>query len=303
MLDLHRLRLLREVDGQGTVHAAAAALGYSPSAVSQQLAVLEREVGTPVLERVGRNVRLTPAGQVLVRHAAHLLEGVEAAEAEVASVVAGRVAGLVRIASFQSALQLVVAPAVRALARTHPDVRVEATEAEVEQSAGALALNGVDVVVGDEYDGDPRPRHADLARRRLVREPMNVVLPAGHPEAGRRTLNLARLSGLAWAACQPGTGQHRMHLRLCRQLGRFEPDTRYTTDDFATLVELVRTAGAATLLPDLTLTRDTRGIVVRTVDAPSSGREIFVLTRRARTPVIDAVVAGLEVAAAELSRT
>src|SRR5438270_3598917 len=104
MLDLHRLRLLREVDGQGTVHAAAAALGYSPSAVSQQLSVLEREVGAPVLERVGRNVRLTAAGQVLVRHASHLLEGVEAAEAEVASVVAGRVAGPVRIASFQSAL-------------------------------------------------------------------------------------------------------------------------------------------------------------------------------------------------------
>ncbi|MDX2974598.1 LysR family transcriptional regulator, partial [Kribbella solani] len=85
MIDLHRLRLLREVHGRGTVHGAARALGYSPSAISQQLAVLEREAGTRLLERVGRNVRLTAAGEVLVRHASVLLEGVEAAEAELAA--------------------------------------------------------------------------------------------------------------------------------------------------------------------------------------------------------------------------
>src|SRR5436190_21968935 len=101
MLDLHRLRLLREVHERGSVHAAAAALGYSPSAVSQQLTVLERETGTVLLERVGRNVRLTAAGRVLVSHAASLLEGVEAAEAELASVAAGQLAGVVRVAAFQ----------------------------------------------------------------------------------------------------------------------------------------------------------------------------------------------------------
>src|ERR1700754_533721 len=131
MLDLRRLRLLREVDARGTVHAAARALDYTPSAISQQLAVLEREAGAKLLERSGRNVRLTDAGRVLVRHAASLLDGMEAAEAELAEVAAGRPAGVVRVSAFQSAFLRIVAPAMATLARSHPDVRVEATEVEV----------------------------------------------------------------------------------------------------------------------------------------------------------------------------
>src|SRR3954447_9166618 len=140
MLDLRRLRLLREVDARGSVHGAARALDYTPSAISQQLAVLEREAGTALLERIGRGVRLTDAGRVLVRHAARLLDGVEEAEAELAALAAGRPAGVVRVASFQSACLRVVTPAVAAVAGTHPDVRVEATEAEVERAVPALRL-------------------------------------------------------------------------------------------------------------------------------------------------------------------
>src|SRR5829696_3056788 len=113
MLDLHRLRLLRELEARGTVSAAAAALGYTTSAVSQQLAVLEREAGAKLLERVGRNVQLTDAGRVLAHHAQGLLDAAEAAEAEVAQVAAGQVAGTVRVSSFQSAFLRIVAPAVR----------------------------------------------------------------------------------------------------------------------------------------------------------------------------------------------
>src|SRR6478735_9228458 len=148
MLDLHRLRLLRELDARSTVRAAAEALGYTTSAVSQQLAVLEREAGTALFERVGRNLRLTEAGRVLVRHAQHLLDGAEAAEAEVAQVAAGRVAGVVRVSSFQSAFLRIVAPSVRELAEAHPHVRVEASELEVEQGVPALRLQHLDVVVG-----------------------------------------------------------------------------------------------------------------------------------------------------------
>src|SRR5918999_4540397 len=138
MLDLRRLRLLREVEARGTIHGAARALDYTPSAVSQQLAVLEREAGVKLLERSGRNVRLTDAGRALVRHAARLLDGVEAAEAELAALAAGRPAGVVRVAAFQSAFLRIVAPAIRRLAATHPDIRVEATEAEVEDAVPAL---------------------------------------------------------------------------------------------------------------------------------------------------------------------
>ncbi|MFK4087582.1 LysR family transcriptional regulator [Kribbella sp. NPDC020789] len=293
MLDLHRLRLLREVHDRGTVHGAARALGYTPSAVSQQLSVLEREAGTPLLERIGRNVRLTPAGHVLVRHAATLLEGVEAAEAELAAVAAGRVAGVVRIASFQSAFLRIVAPAVRALAVSHPNIRVEATEGEVEQAVPALRLQQLDLVVGDEYDGQPRPVHADLQREPLLRERIRVVLPEDHPEAAANRVQLSRLADLAWAACQPGTGHREMHVRVCREYGGFEPDLRYSSDDFLILLELVRTTGAAALLPDLVLRHNSEGVAVRRPAEADVGRAVYLLTRRARTPPVDAVAAAL----------
>ncbi|GAA1508279.1 LysR family transcriptional regulator [Nocardioides humi] len=297
MLDLHRLRLLREVHGRGTIHAAAAALGYSPSAVSQQLAVLEREAGTPLLERTGRNVRLTEAGLVLVGHAITLLEGVEAAEAELATVAAGRAAGVVRISAFQSALLRIVAPAVRALAASHPDVRVEVTEAEVEQTAPGLRLHQYDLVIGDEYDDQPRLVHADLHRERLLRERLHIVLPADHPEARSKRVPISRLSGLVWAACQPGTGQRAMHLRVCRQYGGFEPDVRHSSDDFLILLEMARTAGAGALLPDLALDGRDAGVAVRPLADGPLGREVFLLTRQARTPAVEAVAAALHTAA------
>jgi DNA-binding transcriptional LysR family regulator len=297
MLDLRRLRLLREVDARGTVHGAARALDYTPSAISQQLAVLEREAGAKLLERAGRNVRLTDAGRVLVRHAARLLDGMEAAEAELAAVAAGRPAGVVRVSAFQSAFLNIVAPAIAALARSHPDVRVEATEIEVEEGVPALRLRQLDVVVGDEYEGQPRPVHPDLSRTSLVREEVRLVMPADHPLARRRRVPMAELAGAEWAACQPGTGHCEMQIRACRRLGGFEPDLRYASDDFLILLELVRTAGACTLLPDLVLGYGAPGVAVREIAEGSIGREAFLLTRATRTPAVEAVAAALKAAA------
>lgn len=309
MLDLHRLRLLREVHARGTVHAAAEALGYSTSAVSQQLATLERELGTPLLERAGRRLRPTAAGLVLIARAEALLADAAAAEAEVAQVAAGRLAGVVRVAAFQSALIRLVAPAVAALARTHPGVRVEVTEAEVEQSAPELRLQHLDVALGDEYDQQPRPVAAGLTRTPVLTEPIHVVLPAGHPAARHERVRLADLAGAAWAACQPGTGQHQMHLRACRQLGGFEPDTRYTSDDFVILLELVRTAGAVALLPALALGPGSPGfaggglpgVVVRPVADAALGRALYTLTRASSPPTVGAVVGAIREAAGRVA--
>ncbi len=293
MLDLHRLRLLRELEARGTVSAVAQALGYTTSAVSQQLSVLEREAGAVVLERVGRNVQLTDAGRVLVRHAQVLLDAAEAAEAEVAQVAAGQVAGTVRVSSFQSAFLRIVAPAVRDLAGSHPHVRVEASELEVEQGVPALRLQHLDVVVGDEYDDQPRPLHRDLARTDLVRERVRLVMPEGHPLARRRKVPLAALAEQAWAACQPGTGHREMQIRTCRQLGGFEPDLRYASDDFLILLELVRTTGACALLPDLVLGYEAPGVVVRDAAEGTIGRTVYLLTRTSRSPVVDVVTEAL----------
>jgi DNA-binding transcriptional LysR family regulator len=297
MLDLRRLRLLRELEARGTVHGAARALDYTPSAISQQLAVLEREAGTALLERAGRNVRLTDAGRVLVRHAATLLDGMEAAEAELAAIAAGRPAGTVRIASFQSALLRIVAPAIAALAHSHPDVRVEAVEAEVEGAVPALRLQQLDAVVGDEYEGQPRAIHADLVREPLLGEQVRLVLPASHPLARRRRVPLARLADAGWAACQPGTGHREMLIGTCRRLGGFEPDVRHASDDFLILFELVRAAGACALLPDLVLRAGAPGVAVRGLAEGTVGRAVFLLTRSARTPAVEAVAAALRTAA------
>src|SRR5215208_1625928 len=298
MLEFRRLRLLREVDARGTVHGAARALDYTPSAISQQLAVLEREAGTTLLERGGRNVRLTDAGRVLVRHAATLLDGMEAAEAELAGLAAGRPAGVVRVASFQSAFLQMVAPAIAELARTHPDVRVEASEREVEEAVPALRLRQLDAVIGDEYEGLPRPVHADLVREPLLREQVRLVLPAEHPLARRRRVPMRELADAEWAACQPGTGHREMQIRACRRLGGFEPDLRHASDDFLILLELVRTTGACALLPDLVLDRGAPGVAVRSIAEGRIGRDVFLLTRRSRTPAVAAVATALSRAAA-----
>ena len=170
MLDLHRLRLLRELNARGTIAAVADALRFTPSAVSQQLAVLEREAGLPLLERAGRGVRLTDAAIVLVRHADALLERAELAEAELAAA-AGRVAGTARIASFQSVALHVAVPACRNCAGgSRPALRADRGRAR--GVAAALALGDVDLVLADEWQHQPLARPAGIARDDLWRDPV-----------------------------------------------------------------------------------------------------------------------------------
>lgn len=299
MLDLRRLRLLRELDARETVGAVARALDYTPSAVSQQLAVLEREAGVPLLERAGRNVRLTDAGRVLVAHADALLAAVDAAEADLAAA-GGTVAGVVRVAAFQTAVLRLVAPAVARLSAEHPDVRVEVAEAELEDALPALRLQAVDVVLGDEYEGAPRARPRGADREDLLRERIRLVLPAEHPLARRRRVPLAGLADAPWAAAQPGTGHRAMVVRACRAQGGFEPDLRHRSNDLLILLELVRRAGAASLLPELVGMRDGRGVAVRDLEGGGPGRTVFALTRggtRAR-PALAAFLDALRGAAA-----
>src|SRR5215213_2122983 len=158
MLDLHRLRLLRELHERGTIAAVAEALRFTPSAVSQQLAVLEREAGVPLLEKAGRGVRLTDAAVVLVRHAGALLEQADRAAAELAAAAAGDPAGRISVAAFQSAALRVGVPALGRLADEAPGVRAELVEAEPEHALPALALGDLDLVLGDEWEHQPHPR-------------------------------------------------------------------------------------------------------------------------------------------------
>ena len=207
MLDLRRLRLLRELSARGTIGAVAEALSYSPSAVSQQLALLEREAGVPLLERAGRNVRLTAAAQRLVVHTDALLARVEEAEADL-EATAEQITGTVKVAAIQSAGLYLLAPALRRLSLAHPALRVEVTDAEPETTMPALALGTLDLVLGDEYPFLPLPPDPRLDLEPLLEERFRVMLPADHRLAAGGGLKAARSGeGFRVRAWLPTEGQ------------------------------------------------------------------------------------------------
>lgn len=303
MIDLRRLRLLRELHERGTIAAVAEALQYTPSAVSQQLAVLEREAGVPLLERAGRGVRLTDAALVLVEHADALLARAELAEADLAAA-AGSVAGRGRIAAFQSVALRLAAPALQALARDAPGLRCELVEAEPEQSLPALALGDIDLVLADEWEGLPLPRPVGVDRHDLHREPVFAVLAEGHPLARRRrrSVRLAELAGDVWTTGRPGTAWEDVTKRMCRQLGGFDPDIRHRTNDSVLSLGLVASGLAVTLLPELVAPESHPGVVVRWIAEGTTYRTIFAATRTAdaRRPSVQALLAAVRAAAADL---
>jgi DNA-binding transcriptional LysR family regulator len=301
VLDLRRLRLLQELHERGTIAAVADALQFTPSAVSQQLSVLEREAGVMLLERAGRGVRLTDAALVLVGHAAVLLDRLELAEAELAAV-AGTVVGRGRIAAFQSVARHIATPAMQALARDSPGLRCELVEVEPEESLPALSLGDFDLVLADEWGHQARPRPGGVDRHDLHDDPVYVVLPADHPVARRhpRAVPLAELAGEVFTTSHPGLGWEEMTNRTCRQLGGFDPDVRHRTNDSVISLELVASGLAVTLLPELVAPDAHPGVVVRDIADGPVHRTIFAATRRAdaRRPSVVALLTAVRTAAA-----
>jgi DNA-binding transcriptional LysR family regulator len=280
MLDLRRLRLLRELNERGTIAAVADALQFTPSAVSQQLALLEREAGVPLLERAGRGVRLTDAALMLVEHADALLERSAIAEADLAAA-AGTVAGRGRIAAFQSVMLKLAIPAAHALARQAPRLRCELIESEPEESLPALALGDIDLALGDEWQRQPRRLPEGTQRHDLFEDPVDIVMPARHPLASRykRTVPLSALAGETWASGHAGMGWEEMTYSTCRELGGFEPDIRHRANDAnVTLAVVARGLGVA-LLPDFALPARMPGIVRREIAEGKASRAIFAVTR------------------------
>ncbi len=274
--------MLRELEERGTIAAVADALQYTPSAVSQQLAMLERDAGVPLLERAGRGVRLTDAALVLVGHADALLERAALAEAELAEA-AGTVAGRGRIAGFQSVALRLALPAMEALARDAPRLRCELVEAEPEQALPALALGDVDLVLGDEWQHLPWRLPAGLQRHELFDDPVHLVVPARHPVARRHkaTVPLAELSDAVWTTGHAGMAWEEMTQRTCRELGGFDPDIRHRTADATVSLALVARGMAVTLLPDLVLPGRHRGVVLRAIAERPVSRAIVAVTRAA----------------------
>jgi DNA-binding transcriptional LysR family regulator len=299
MLDLRRLRLLRELKERGTIAAVADALQYTPSAVSQQLAQLERETGVKLLERAGRSVRLTDPALVLVEHADALLERAERAEADLAAA-AGTVTGRGRIAGFQSVALRIALPAIEALATDAPRLRCEFVEAEPEQALPALALGDVDLVLGDEWQHQPWRLPAGLKRYELLADPVRLVLPARHPAARRHAeaVPLRELADAAWATGHAAMAWEEVTQRTCRELGGFEPDIRHRTNDATVSLALVARGLAVTMLPELALPARRRGIALRRIAERDLTRAIVAVTRAsdAARPSTQALLAAVRAA-------
>jgi DNA-binding transcriptional LysR family regulator len=287
MLDLRRLRLLRELARRGTITAVAEALSYSPSAVSQQLAALEKETGVRLLEPAGRRVRLTPQADLLVTHTQVLLADMERAEAALAQSL-NETAGTLHVAAFQTAVLALVPHALSQLARQHPSLRIEVTELEPELALPALIAGEFDLVLGEEYPGFPLSRPRETERHDLLTDELRLVTPAGWTER-----SLTSLASRPFVLEPVGTTARQWATAACRQAG-FEPDARYTTTDLQIHLRLVESGLAAALLPDLSGAGDRRDVTAHRLHGRPS-RQIFTTVRRgaARHPNIQALTTAL----------
>ena len=225
MLDLHRLRLLRELKHRGTLAAVAEALAYTPSAISQQLSVLEAEAGVPLLERAGRRVRLTPAAERLVEHTEAILERLEQARADL-DASAASIGGTVRVAAFHTTAHAVIPAALSALAAAHPALRVEVTEREPETSLPGLIAHEFDLALLEEYPGHPQRRRPELDYRQLATDPMRLAQPAGAAPARSRRPGRSPLDPGATRHRRPALGHRRLprgRVRARRPLPEHRP--------------------------------------------------------------------------------
>ena len=302
MLDVRRLRVLHAVSAYGSVTAAAAALGYSAPAVSQQLAALEREVGMKLTERAGRGLELTPAAVILVAHTDALLSRLDAAESDLAAL-RDQVTGRVTLAAFPSAAASFVPAAWAALAHSTPQVRLDLVEMEPEESLPAVLRGETDVAVAHEYDLLPRPLDPLFERRELLSDPVLVAVPAAHPLSAEGTVSLASLSGLPFLAPRSTTSCAEMIQRACARAG-FVPGVVARATDFGVLLSLVAAGVGITLVPALAARRLPPQVQLLRPAEPVT-RQIFTVSRRGgdRKPAVRVVLDALAAEAARPSAT
>jgi DNA-binding transcriptional LysR family regulator len=276
MLDVRRLRILREVALRGTIRAAADALHLTGPAVSQQLAALERESGTRLLERDGRTVRLTAAAETLVAHTEAILAQLEAAEADVAAAE-GRFGGQLRIAAFPTFAAL-IAPRLGELREAMPGVRVSLHELEPEESLAALRVGEVEVAVAHEYDRVPRRVDHAVQVTELLTEPLLLALPRDHPLAGGPVALADLADDPGWIAPPAALTCHDEVLRLCAAAG-FQPRIASHVYTYDVTLALVASGGVA-LVPRIAALDPPDGVAIAEPSDVAGRRRCFAAVRR-----------------------
>lgn len=292
-MDLKRLQFLREVAARRTMSAAAEALGYTPSAVSQQLAVLETEIGTALLEKQGRNVILTPAGEALVHAARDVFAAVDRAEAAVER--AGELAvGPVRVGSFQSIGSTIVPRAFGALHRDRPSLEAHFVQYE-QHLMRDLDLGVIDIALGQHYSNLPTRDEARFDRRDVLVEPVFLAVPTDRP-----IRNLADARDEMWVVAPEATDCGKNVRHLCAEAG-FDPDVRFHSDDNEVTLSVVAAGLAVGILPRLGVIRPPEG--VRLLLLRGATRAVYANTRPGtlERPAIAAVMAALVEAGEEIA--
>jgi DNA-binding transcriptional LysR family regulator len=287
MLDVRRLRALREVALTGSLAAAAKSLSFTPSAVSQQLAALERETGILLLEREGRGVRLTDAAHALVGRTENILAELTRAEADIEAVKAAAF-GTLSIGAFPTSGTWLVPATLQAFAERHPDVEIRLTELEPEASLPMLQRGELDVAVAFECDFVPL-LCGQFETETLFREPMLLVhAPGRYPE--RRRLDLSVLRDESWIVPNSGTAIHEFTLRAC-QIAGFQPNLRSIWTDFQVVQSLAAQGYGVAFVPQLALDPPRAGVVVqRALGDPH--RRVFAAWQvgSSRVPLVRAMV-------------
>jgi DNA-binding transcriptional LysR family regulator len=306
MLDTHRLRLLREFAERGTIAATAAALGYTPSAVSQQLAALEREAGAVLLDRTARAAELTDAGRRLAEHAERILAMIEAAESDLSE--AGPV-GRVTVAAFPTAA-VAFGPALVRRVRAHPGLTLLLRETPLEEGLRLVRTGEVDVALVADWSGRLASAESGtngnpgaLRFYHLIRDPLVLVVPRGHPAADlSRPVGLNELRHESWLAAPTDEPSRQATDRLLASTGGMPP-APWEFEGLSTILSLVARGIGIAALPRLTLTVGGR-VVVRDLPGAAEARDVYAVARASsvRRPSVAVILAALDAAAERLGR-
>lgn len=249
-LSVQQLRMLREVSVQGTIAAAAGHLGFTPSAVSQQLSAVEKTTGVAVLERVGRNVQLTDAGRELVTHADVVLAQLEEAQAAIERVQ-GSASGVIRIGVMESVAAIIIPGVLRRLSADYPDVELRTRQAETDDSIESVRSGSLDATFAVDYTDSPRTINAGLTSRLVCRDWFRLVVPKDDPLASKVPA-LADIEHRRLIASPADYSCGRCVTLACRSAG-FEPNVAHEMDDYTTSLMLVEAGVGVSLIPDLGL--------------------------------------------------
>ncbi|MFJ6635996.1 LysR family transcriptional regulator [Streptomyces sp. NPDC091376] len=274
--DVKKLQILRTLRDRGTVTATAQTLRMTPSAVSQQLTNLARQLGVQLLEAHGRRVRLTDAAHLVLRHAEAVFAQLERADAELAGYLQGE-AGEVRVGAFSTAVPALVVPAVQRLRNDRPALEVRVREAEAAEAYELLSAGEVDLALSLAAHA-PTARDPRFTRVPLLADPLDVVLPAGHPRASEPGLRLADLSGEPWIFGGSGPWSE-ITLTACEAAG-FVPEQAHSASGWTAILAMVEAGMGVALVPRMAAAERRSGVVMRVLSADQPRRHVVAAVRR-----------------------